>query len=248
MALQAIDGVAQRLAKLAAELEGRAHAYVRGPLPEPFGQHIFGAAADLHALVKGRGIGPAVGQQVVPREQLAGFGLDGFADRLEAGGAAVLGLIEVDHRRPGALAGVGGVHVKVVAAGLERVGVRLELLAGRVALALQRLARVERQAEQLGDLAVDLADDGVAPVEVAGFARPEIGDADVVGDLGRAALVVDPLDQRGAGRGIEEAADDEQLERARRDALDAGRRRELRRGAHSAAGRRAPARSACRAG
>ena len=108
-------------------------------------------APHLHALVKRRRIGPAVGQQIVPREQLAGFRLDGLADRLEPRRAALLGLVEIDHRGPRPLPAARGVDIEIVAARLERVGVRLELLAGRIALALERLARAERQAEQLGD-------------------------------------------------------------------------------------------------
>src|SRR5580765_2154985 len=54
----------------------RADPLTRLALPEPFGQHIFGAAADLHPLVQRRWIGAAVGEQIVPREQLAGFRLD----------------------------------------------------------------------------------------------------------------------------------------------------------------------------
>src|SRR5207253_2132007 len=112
---------------------------------------------------------------------------------------------------------VGGVNVKIIAAGLERVGVRLELLARRVALTLQRLAVFKREAKQRGDLAVDLAHGRVAPVEVTGLAGAEVRDPDIVSDLRRPALRVDPLDQRGAGWRIEEAADDEQLEVARRN-------------------------------
>src|SRR5438477_3816309 len=109
----------------------------RLPLPEPLGQDIFGPATNLHALVQGRGIGPAVGKQVVPRDQFAGFRLDGLADSLEPRRAAVLRLVQIDHRGPGALSAVGGVNVEIIAAGLERVGMRLELLARRVALTLQ---------------------------------------------------------------------------------------------------------------
>ena len=110
------------------------------------------------------------------------------------------------------------------AARFERVGVRLELLAGRIALALQRLACRERQAKQLGDRRIDLGDDRIAPVEVAGLAGAERRDPDIVGDLRRPALGVDARDQLGALPGIEEVADDEQLELKARNALDAGPR------------------------
>src|SRR6478672_5173902 len=118
----------------------------RGPLPEPFGQHIFGALADLHPLVKRRRIGAAVGSQVIPREQLADFGLDGLADRLEPGRPAVLRCVQVDHRGPGTLPGIRRVDVEVISAGLERIRMRLEFLARRIALALGRFAEVGRQA------------------------------------------------------------------------------------------------------
>src|SRR6185295_20339937 len=73
------------------------------------------------------------------------------------------------------------------------------------------------------DPVVDLGDRRIAPVEVAGFAGAEVRDSDVVGDLGRAAAGIDPLDQRGAGPAVDEAANDEQVELAGRDALDSGR-------------------------
>ncbi len=96
----------------------------------------------------------------------------------------------------------------------------LEFLPGRIALPLERLAGGKVQPEQLGDLSVDLADDRVAPVEIAGLAGPEIGDSDIVGDLGRPPARIDPLDQLGAGAGVEETLDDEQVERPAGDLLD----------------------------
>src|SRR6185503_3333411 len=115
-----------------------------GAFAKPFGDDVLGPAPDLHALMEGRGVGPAVGQQVVPGDELARLRLDRLTNRLEPRGSAVLGLIEIDHRRPGPLPGVGSVKIKIVSARLERVGVRLELLPRRVALPLDRLARVER--------------------------------------------------------------------------------------------------------
>ena len=114
------------------------------------------------------------------------------------------------------------------AAGLERVGVRLELLADRVALPLQRLAGARRQAEQLGDRRLDPGDQRVAAVEVAGLAGPERRDAEVVGDLRRPSLRVDSRDQCGALLGTQEIADDEQLELRAWNALDARPRLEPR--------------------
>jgi hypothetical protein len=115
---------------------------------------------------------------------------------------------------------------KGCASRLERIGVRLEFLPNGVALALQRFARGERQAEQVGDCAVDRGDDGITPIEIACLAGPERGNADVVGDFGRAALRVDPGNEVGAKPGRKEIADDEQLEPGIRNALDSGRRRQ----------------------
>ena len=195
----------------------------RRPRSEPFGQHIFGAAADLHPLVQGRGVRAAVRQQIVPGEQLAGFRLDRLADGLEPRRAAVLRLVEIDHRRPGTLPNFGGVDVEIIATRLERVGVRFELLPRRITLPLQRLACGKGQPEQLGDLSINFADLRVAPVEVASLAGAEIGDSKVIGDLRRPPLRIDPFDQHFAGGRIEEAADDEQLKIARGDPLRARR-------------------------
>jgi hypothetical protein len=114
------------------------------------------------------------------------------------------------------------VDVIIIAARLECVGVRLEFLAGGIALALQRLAGGRVEAEQRGDVSIDFGDDRVSPVKIAGLAGPIVGNADVVGDLGRPPPRVDPLDQRRAGTGIEEAPGDEQVELWIRDLLDAG--------------------------
>jgi len=112
------------------------------PLPEPFGQNILGAAADLHSLVKGRRIGLSVRQQVIPGKKLSCLRPDGLADRLETRGAALIRFVEVNHRRPGSLAAGGGVQIEIVAAWLERVRVRPELLPRRLTLSLQWLARL----------------------------------------------------------------------------------------------------------
>ena len=170
----------------------------------------------------------AVRKQIVPGEQLAGLWLDRLSDHPEPGRSAVLGRVQIDHRGPGSLSGLGGVDVEVGAARLERVGVRFELLPRRIALALKRLAGLEGEAEQVRDFAIDLGDDRIAPVEVAGLAGPEIGDSDVVGDLPRPAVPVDALDQRRAARSVEKAAEDEQFEVARRNALDSRSRSQQR--------------------
>src|SRR5437868_1369952 len=106
-----------------------------------------------------RRIGPPVREQVVPCEQLAGLRLDLLADQLEARSAAVVWLVQIDHRRPGPLPTLGGMQVVIIPARLERVGVWLELLSRCIALALRRLAVLERSPEQVGDLALDLGDD-----------------------------------------------------------------------------------------
>src|SRR5205085_9797476 len=99
---------------------------------------------------------------------------------------------------------------------------------------------------QIGDPLIDIADDRIAPIEIARLACPEIRDPDVVGDLRRAALGVDTSDQRSARLGVQEAADDEQLELARRYPLDAGRGGQSFRWVHLTVVRRTHI--ACRAG
>src|SRR5206468_12386004 len=132
------------------------------------------APPHLHSLVNSRRIWRAVGQQVVPGQKLAGFGLNRLAHRLEPRGSTVLGLVEIDHRGPAALAPAFGVDEKVVAAGVERVRMRPELLPGSIALSLERLAVSGRQAKQVADLALDLGDERVRGVEVARLAGAEI--------------------------------------------------------------------------
>jgi hypothetical protein len=87
--------------------------------------------------------------------------------------------------------------------------VRLEFLPGPIALALQSFTCPRRQTQQLADSPVDGSDDRVVPIEVAGLAGSEIGDPEIVGDLRWAPPPVDPVNQRNAGRIVEEAPDDE---------------------------------------
>ena len=108
-------------------------------------------------------------------------------------------------------------------AGFERVGVRLEFLADRVALALQRFAMLGRQSDEGADPQVDGGDGRVVPVEVTGLAGAVGSDADVVGDRRWAAVAVNALDERCAFLFVEEIADDEQVEQRRRDAPNPGR-------------------------
>ena len=112
---------------------------------------------------------------------------------------------------------------EIVAARVEGVGVRLELLAGGIALPLQRLACGERKAEQRRDPAVDLGNQRVLPVEVARLAGSKIWDAEIVGDFRRPATLVDKRNKFGASLRIEKAADQEQLQRRVRNPLDPGR-------------------------
>ena len=97
-------------------------------------------------------------------------------------------------------------------------------------MTLDRFARFERQPEKICDHPINAADDRVAPVKVAGFAGAKIGDPDVVRDLRWAAPFVDSLDQCRACPWIQEAPDNVQLERVRRDALHTRRRCEARSG------------------
>jgi len=59
---------------------------------------------------------------------------------------------------------------------------------------------VTRKAEEPGDLPIDCADNRITPIEIARVARAEVRDTDVVGDLRRTPPLVDPLDERRAGR------------------------------------------------
>jgi hypothetical protein len=104
--------------------------------------------------------------------------------------------------------------------------VRLEFLARRVALSLQRLARGEIQPQKRGNPLVDRGDERVPPVEVARLARPVICYADVVGDLGWPAALVDAPDQLAASVRVEKAPQDEEVELRGRYLLDAARVRE----------------------
>jgi hypothetical protein len=101
------------------------------------------------------------------------------------------------------------VDIKIIAAGLEGVRVRFELLPRSVTLTLQRLACGEVQSQQRGNPLVDRRDERVAPVEIACLAGPVVRDADIVGDFRRAAALVYALDQLAAGVRVQKAPEDE---------------------------------------
>ena len=71
-----------------------------------------------------------------------GFGKEGLPARL--------GLVEEDHRRPGALAALALLLRPVRLVGVEEIVVRLELLADRVALALDGLAMASGRSRSAG--------------------------------------------------------------------------------------------------
>jgi hypothetical protein len=75
--------------------------------------------------------------------------------------------------------------------------------------------------EEFGQQPVHRAHHRILPVEVAGLAGPEVGDAHIVRDGGRPAAPVDPLHQLGTKVRLQEIANDEELEPGRWDALHA---------------------------
>src|SRR4029079_15605061 len=101
--------------------------------------------------------------------------------------------------RPAALAAALRVNKIIIAARVERIGMRPKLLPGRVALALKRLAVRQRKTEQIGDPLLDLGALRVAGIEIAVFARTKIRDAEVVRDLRRPPPRVDPRHHCSAG-------------------------------------------------
>src|SRR4029453_18917425 len=82
-----------------------------------------------------------------------------------------LRLVEVDHRRPRALAAVALHFLPIGLVDVEEVGVALELLPRVVALALQSLAVARLQPEQPGDREVGLEHARVRSLHVAALAR-----------------------------------------------------------------------------
>src|SRR3569623_387958 len=194
-----------------------------GALAKPLRDDVLHARAHLHPLMEGRGVGCAVGAAVVPGEQLAGLGLDDLVDRLEARRAARLGFVEVEHHRPRALARDAAEALVIDAERLEIVGVLLELLPDGIALALHRFAKLRVEPGKGTDLRVQLGDQRVMAIEVAGLAGAIISVAVRIGDGRGAPRRVDLRDQRGAGLGIDELAAQEQRQLGARHALHAGR-------------------------
>ena len=107
---------------------------------KPFCDDVFGPATNFHPVVERRRVERSVRTAVVPRKQLAGFGLDDLVDRLEPRCAARLWFVEIDHHGPGAVPRDSAIARIVDAVGLEIIGMRLELLTFRIALALDRFA------------------------------------------------------------------------------------------------------------
>ena len=62
-------------------------------------------------------IGVPAGERIVPGKELAGFGLNGFADGLKAGRASVFDRVQINYRAPGSLAGVDAMGKKLTRAG-----------------------------------------------------------------------------------------------------------------------------------
>src|SRR5690606_15827995 len=124
------------------------------------------------------------------------------------------------HERPGALAGDRAVLLEVGARRLEVVGVRLELLPYRVALALDRLAVGEVDRVESVEPRFEIAHRRLVGIEVASLAGAEIAVAVGVGDLRRAALEIDQGDEVGTEFGWQEPGTVEQFEPRGRHAPD----------------------------
>src|SRR5206468_9846009 len=109
---------------------------------------------------------------IVPDHDPPSCRSDRQIEEFEAGGAAPGRLIEVDHRRPGALAAVLLRLQPIRLVDVEEVGMVLELLPDMVALALERLPENRVQSEQRADPPIDLGDQRVERVEIAGVTGP----------------------------------------------------------------------------
>ena len=103
--------------------------------------------------MQGPRIGAAIERHVVPDEDAPELRLDLEVEELEAGRAARLGFVEIDHRGPGPLPAVGLVFGPIGLVDVEEVGVLAEALALLVALALERFAVDLVDAEQARDRA-----------------------------------------------------------------------------------------------
>src|SRR5687767_1503232 len=102
----------------------------------PLGDDVLDPAYHRHAGVDRPWIGIALGIGVVPDQQRARLGLDLQAEVRKSGRAAFLDRVEVSHRGDRALPAALFLLLPVRRAAGEPVAMRLELLAGQVALAL----------------------------------------------------------------------------------------------------------------
>ena len=121
-------------------------------------------------------------------------------------------VVQADHGGPGALTRFGAMDEIVGPAGVEEVGVEPELLPHTIALSLERLAIFGRNAEKSADVRFHGGDAMIRTVEVAGLARPEVGNAEIVGDSGRAATRVDQADEVPADLRRQKTRHDEQFD------------------------------------
>ncbi len=168
-------------------------------------------------------LGSPIASRLFQASRLPRRGVDLDAGILEEGLAAAFGVVQEDHRRPGALA-AGPLHLRPIGLGrVEEIVVRLELLADRVALALDGLALVRIDADQGGDLRLDQLDDRLVGIEVAALAGAEFGI--VVGESsceGTRSASISPI-SRSHSDCAEEIADDEDVEIVARNRERAGR-------------------------
>src|ERR1700754_4352378 len=163
---------------------------------EPFGDDVLRPLDDPRALVERVVVRRAVGHHVVPDQQQAALGLEADAGAGKPGGAAFLYLIEIGHRRPGALA--AGLHhaLPIAAILVEIVAMRAELLVGGVALALERLGILGQDAEQIGDPLVDRRNLFGPAIEIGAVAGAVIRIVARRQQGGRTRIGVDQGDQR----------------------------------------------------
>src|SRR5690606_32278904 len=91
------------------------------------------------------------------------------------GVATSAGAVEKGHRGPGALAAIALLVRPIRLVAMEVVVMRLELLADRVTLPLDRFTKSRDDSHQFGDLGLDVSHRLVQRIEVAALARPDLG-------------------------------------------------------------------------
>ena len=141
------------------------------------------------------------------------FGSTWKSSSLNAVAPPASGLVQIDHRGPGALAAVRLIFRPIGLVDVEEVGMLAEALALLVALALERLAVGAVDAEQVGDPRFDLGDQRVVDVEVAAVAGADVFVLLLVVERRGVAALVDLLAHLAAGLGVEEAVADVELDR-----------------------------------